>query len=74
MEAGLADPAEFKELVKTMKKVPHDYKIPTKLLTPIEVEKYKGSKRELKCKVLLSGLGADEVFGGYARYSSGFIK
>ncbi len=57
-----------------MKKVPHDYKIPTKLLKTPGVEEYQGASCKLKTRVLLSGLGADEVFAGYARYSSGFVK
>ena len=47
-----------------MKKVPHDYKILSKVLKPIPVEMYKntcGQNHIYKsnARVLLSGLGAD---------------
>ena len=32
------------------------------------------SNIEVKSKVVFSGLGADEVFGGYARYKTAFER
>ena len=42
----------------------------------IDREKYvdAGSSPKLESKVIFSGLGADEVFGGYARYRTAYLR
>ncbi len=35
---------------------------------------YQKEKYESKAKVLISGLGADEIFGGYSRYRVAFLR
>jgi asparagine synthetase B (glutamine-hydrolysing) len=40
----------------------------------IDPQLYYGPNVGSNAKVVLSGLGADEVWGGYARYKTAFLK
>ena len=57
-----------------------DFKMVTSLITKIPISAYLAENEEgyirvnSYAKVVFSGLGADEVFGGYARYKTAFIR
>ena len=55
----------------------NDYKMATAEIKSIKTELYIDQASPLVCsnsKVVFSGLGADEVFGGYARYKTAFNR
>ena len=57
----------------------HDFKMVTGQIKEIPIDKYLntdiGATNETThSKVVFSGLGADEVFGGYARYKTAFLR
>ena len=55
----------------------NDYKLTTAEIKSIKTECYydfEAPPATSKSKVVFSGLGADEVFGGYARYKTAFFR